>query len=183
MEEKNKNVNKEELFMIDPEVESSPIKEPISLDHKLLWPTYSTHSRYLDTSVDLIDRKTRIKEAITIILKCLGEDPNREGLLKTPERFADAMLYYTSGYSQDLAKVVNEALFQEKHDEMIILKDISVHSLCEHHLVPFINKASFCFHFHFVLLSFLFFSNTFLIAVDSHRIHSKWSRNWIVKNG
>lgn len=129
-------------IMFDPNVESHPIDEPLDLNEALLWPIPSTRSRYLDTETDLEKRKFQIKEAIETILKCLGEDPSREGLLKTPERFAEAMLYYTRGYSHNLKDIVDGALFQENHDEMVMLRDISIYSLCEHHLIPFISKVS-----------------------------------------
>ena len=75
------------------------------------------------------------------ILKALGEDPNREGLRKTPQRVAEALAFLTQGYQLDPEKVINDALFTEDYEEMIVQKDIDFFSLCEHHLLPFFGKA------------------------------------------
>lgn len=76
------------------------------------------------------------------LLKDLGENPDREGLLKTPERAAKAMLYFTKGYDQTVEDVMNGAVFDEDHDDLVIVKDIEMFSVCEHHLVPFWGKVS-----------------------------------------
>ena len=75
------------------------------------------------------------------ILAGLGEDPEREGLKKTPERVEKALRFLTRGYSEDLDTLINEALFTVSYDEMVIIRDIEVHSLCEHHLLPFFGRA------------------------------------------
>jgi GTP cyclohydrolase I len=75
------------------------------------------------------------------IIKIIGEDPNREGLRKTPERFEKALKYLTSGYHLNLDNVLNGATFSVAYDEMVIVKDIEFFSLCEHHLLPFFGKA------------------------------------------
>ena len=75
------------------------------------------------------------------ILKDLGENPNREGLERTPERYAKAMRYLTSGYGVDPASVVGKGLFNQEESEIVIVRDIELFSLCEHHLLPFYGKA------------------------------------------
>lgn len=82
-----------------------------------------------------------MEEHIRQILKAVGEDPDREGLLKTPRRVAQALTFLTRGYEMDPAKVINDALFTEDYEEMIVQKDIDFYSLCEHHLLPFFGKA------------------------------------------
>ena len=81
--------------------------------------------------------KERVRELIKELLIEIGEDPEREGLLKTPERVAEAYNFLTSGYRMDLKKVINGAVFESAANNMILCRDIEVYSLCEHHMLPF----------------------------------------------
>jgi hypothetical protein len=76
------------------------------------------------------------------IIESIGEDPQRDGLLKTPERAAKALQFFTKGYKEDLKQVVSGAIFEEDTDDLVVVKDIELFSLCEHHLVPFVGKVS-----------------------------------------
>lgn len=80
-------------------------------------------------------------KSIHQLIKLIGEDPEREGLKKTPERYAKALQYLTSGYNKDAGEILKKALFTESYSEMVIVKDIEVFSLCEHHMLPFYGKA------------------------------------------
>ncbi|MEQ8220433.1 MAG: GTP cyclohydrolase I FolE [Arenibacter sp.] len=82
-----------------------------------------------------------VKSRYSSIIKEIGEDLNRDGLIKTPERAAKAMLFLTQGYKQDAVEILKGAMFKESYDEMVIIKDIEVYSLCEHHMLPFFGKA------------------------------------------
>ena len=75
------------------------------------------------------------------ILALLGENPEREGLLKTPMRVAKAMSFCTKGYSQDPVEIINSAIFEEEYQQMVLVKDIELFSMCEHHMMPFVGKA------------------------------------------
>lgn len=87
------------------------------------------------------DITASLKDNYASILNLLGEDISRDGLEKTPERVAKAMQYLTQGYQMDAAQILNSAKFKEAYSEMVIVKDIELYSLCEHHMLPFIGKA------------------------------------------
>lgn len=82
-----------------------------------------------------------LKEQYDNVLNLVGEDPQREGLLKTPERAAKAMQFLTAGYEQDGEAILRSAMFKENYSEMVLVKDIELYSLCEHHMLPFFGKA------------------------------------------
>jgi len=82
-----------------------------------------------------------MQDAVRTLLAGVGEDPGREGLAKTPERVEKALRFLTKGYQEDPEKLIGEALFTVKYDEMVVIRDIEVFSLCEHHLLPFFGKA------------------------------------------
>jgi GTP cyclohydrolase I len=119
----------------------------------------ATYSRLNATLAEQLIREQTLASAVRTILECIGEDPDREGLRRTPERYAQAILWMTRGYEERLAgetllllsffllltpeatDVTNNAVFAEDHDEMVLVRDIDISSLCEHHLVPFTGKV------------------------------------------
>ncbi len=96
---------------------------------------------YNKTEVYSAETTEELKSRYSAILEKLGENKDREGLVKTPERAAKAMQFLTQGYSLDADKILNSALFKEDYNNMVIVKDIEVYSLCEHHILPFYGKA------------------------------------------
>lgn len=109
----------------------------------LSWPSSGTLDRLREreSPKEAEARLAKLSGAVRTILECIGEDPDREGLHGTPERYAKAMMFFTKGYEENLRDIVNNAVFKEDHDELVIVKDIEVYSLCEHHLVPFVGKV------------------------------------------
>ena len=98
-------------------------------------PGYQRIDQYDEESVDTIAKQ------YTTVLNEIGEDPTREGLLKTPERVAKALKYLTHGYDLDPAAILKSALFKEDYKQMVLVKDIEIYSMCEHHMLPFFGKA------------------------------------------
>ncbi|MGJ8732003.1 GTP cyclohydrolase I FolE [Cellulophaga fucicola] len=88
-----------------------------------------------------LEAADEVKDNYSKIIKGVGEDIEREGLVKTPERAAKAMLFLTQGYEQDPVQILKAAMFKEDYDDMVIIKDIELYSLCEHHMLPFFGKA------------------------------------------
>ena len=101
----------------------------------------SSNGQSIKQKLSTEDSNERMKEAVRTILLSVEENPEREGLLNTPKRFAEAMQFLTSGYSQSLEEIVNGAIFDEGHNEMVLVRDINFFSLCEHHMLPFMGKA------------------------------------------
>ncbi|KAI0796591.1 hypothetical protein C8Q75DRAFT_741617 [Abortiporus biennis] len=120
---------------------SSPLPDPNGLG----WPAKSTVSRLNATPAERAAREQKLASAVRTILECIGEDPDREGLLRTPDRYAQALMWMTRGYEERLADIINDAVFAEDHDEMVIVRDIDISSLCEHHLVPFTGKIAIAY--------------------------------------
>ncbi|KIW29719.1 GTP cyclohydrolase I [Cladophialophora immunda] len=115
------------------------LNPPIDFDG-LSWPCIGTRERLDQTPEQAQVRLDKLAGAVRTIFECIGEDPDREGLRDTPERYAKALMYFTKGYEENVRDLVNGAVFHEDHDELVIVKDIEVFSLCEHHMVPFIGK-------------------------------------------
>jgi len=88
-----------------------------------------------------MENKEKFEHSVRNMLEIIGEDPDREGLLKTPERVYKAFGFLTKGYHQDPKEVLNEALFSSSNDEMVVIRDIEFYSMCEHHLLPIIGRA------------------------------------------
>ncbi|EKD19487.1 GTP cyclohydrolase I [Drepanopeziza brunnea f. sp. 'multigermtubi' MB_m1] len=107
----------------------------------LSWPSLGAQARNNSTEQEDEGRQlAKLANAVATILECIGEDPRREGLCRTPERYAKALLFFTKGYRESLRTILNGAIFHEGHDELVIVRDIEFSSLCEHHLVPFFGK-------------------------------------------
>jgi GTP cyclohydrolase I len=120
----------------------SGTRTPVADENGLGWPAKGSLTRMHSTADQTAQTTAKLSEAVRTILECLGEDPEREGLKRTPERYAKALLWMTRGYEERLSDVISNAIFDEEHDEMVIVRNIEISSLCEHHLVPFRGKVS-----------------------------------------
>ncbi|KAJ5455891.1 uncharacterized protein N7458_004155 [Penicillium daleae] len=116
----------------------------------LFWPASNTASqppgsgtlkRLESTPKEHAERMQKLEGAARTILECIGEDPDREGLLNTPKRYAEAMLFLSEGYGANVPDILTGATFKEKYDNLVIVKDIDIFSLCEHHMLPFTGKV------------------------------------------
>ena len=120
---------------------SNPLKSDL-IDQVTSRPDRNTHNGQAPKIRATSEAATeKMMEAVYTMLESVGEDPEREGLLKTPKRVAEAMQYLTSGYNQTLEDLVNGAIFDEGHNEMVLVRDINFFSLCEHHMLPFMGRA------------------------------------------
>lgn len=119
----------------------SGTRTPVADVNGLGWPAKGSLTRMHSTADQTAQTTAKLSAAVRTILECLGEDPEREGLKRTPERYAKALLWMTRGYEERLSDVISNAIFDEEHDEMVIVRNIEISSLCEHHLVPFRGKV------------------------------------------
>ena len=96
--------------------------------------------------VSSFGRELELEELVRLMLPHVGEDPGREGLLRTPARVAKSLRWLTRGYGKSVEDVVGDAVFEEKHESMVLVRDIEVYSLCEHHMLPFFGKAHIAYY-------------------------------------
>ncbi|SCV72257.1 BQ2448_4951 [Microbotryum intermedium] len=162
----------------------SRVGSPIPDTNGLGWPGKGTLARINSTPAEILAREQKLADAVRTLLECIGEDPDREGLKKTPERYAKALLWMTKGYAERLpvwltgahvhlgTDVIGNAIFAEDHEEMVIVRDIDVYSLCEHHMVPFVGKTP-----SFAQVSIGYIPNKFVLGLSKlARIAETFSR-------
>jgi GTP cyclohydrolase I len=126
-------------------MEGSKILNPNLAERVTTRPDRNTHNgqqaQLHPAAATSSENTEKMMEAVRSLLETVGEDPEREGLLKTPKRVAEAMQFLTQGYNQSLETLVNGAIFDEGHNEMVLVRDIDFFSLCEHHMLPFMGRA------------------------------------------
>lgn len=140
-EKKSKKKKKKSAGMSEDSGTGTRSPSPVIDFDGLSRPSKGTRERLEESPEKAVERLDKMCGAVRTLLECVGEDPDREGILNTPERYAKAMLFFTKGYQQNVADIVNGAIFHEGHNEMVIVKDIDIFSMCEHHLVPFTGKV------------------------------------------
>ncbi|KAK4119868.1 GTP cyclohydrolase I [Parathielavia appendiculata] len=123
-----------------PDGKGATIPTPMTDLDGLKRPGIGTRARLEESSEQSVERLNKMHNAVRTILECVGEDPTRPGLLDTPKRYAKALMFFTKGYGENIGDIVNNAIFHEEHSEMVVVKDIEIFSMCEHHMVPFIGK-------------------------------------------
>ncbi|CAG1022607.1 GTP cyclohydrolase IA [Methylococcales bacterium] len=104
-------------------------------------PNTAASEKEINTVSAENESRQKIEVMVKDLLNEIGENPDREGLIRTPHRVAKAYEFLTQGYHQDIEEVLNNAIFEEKYDEMVLVKDIDFYSMCEHHMLPFFGKA------------------------------------------
>ncbi|KAB8215227.1 hypothetical protein BDV33DRAFT_195388 [Aspergillus novoparasiticus] len=124
----------------------SPVQDdrkPVSSERPAIDETITSMNGTNHVNTDDNDSKSEARMAASIrsILEDIGEDPNRDGLLKTPERYAKALLFFTKGYEESAYDIGKDAIFNINHNEIVLVRDIEVFSMCEHHLIPFVGKV------------------------------------------
>lgn len=125
-----------------PQVKPNPIVDTNEAIQVTVRPDRSTlNGQEVKPAVEPHVSQDDMIDAVRTMLLGVGEDPEREGLLKTPKRVAEAMRFLTSGYNQSLEELVNGAIFNEGHNEMVLVRDIDAFSLCEHHMLPFMGRV------------------------------------------
>ncbi|KAJ5739000.1 hypothetical protein N7533_011784 [Penicillium manginii] len=125
---------------IHPTTTADPTGTAFEKKDQLLITTQSLCQDQTQCKRDELESQKELADAAKKVLQHIGEDPDREGLIKTPDRYAKALLFFTKGYSDDINEVVNNAVFEVDHHDLVLVRDIDIFSMCEHHMVPFMGK-------------------------------------------